>query len=239
MLNREKGAPPLYSQLEIILKRMIEHGEYNKGDLLPSEKMIMEQYRVSRVTVRQAVASLTQAGYIKGSRGIGTEVIYDKIDEHMKSVISFTDEMKQHHIVMKTTYCKMEKVKPIEKVAMALKIPLTQMCYHLVRVRCVEDHPLVYTITYLKDIAALPMESSYYMESLYSYLKEKHGIHIEKGIDTLEAALPTEEIRKYLKIEAQMPIFKRTRQTFLAGNELFEYSLCYYPGNRYKYTVDL
>ena len=38
MLNHEKGAPPLYSELEAILKGQIEHGEYMKGDLFPTGK---------------------------------------------------------------------------------------------------------------------------------------------------------------------------------------------------------
>lgn len=239
MLNHEKGAPPLYSQLELILKKKIEHGEYNRGDFLPTEKMLMEQYEVSRVTVRQAMAALAQGGYIKCTRGIGTEVIYEKIDEHMKGVISFTDEMKQHNITMETSYCKMEKINPSTQVATALQIPKTDMCYCLTRVRCVNGSPLVYTITYLKDIVELPMDSRYYMESLYKYLQEVHQIRIERGIDTLEASLPTEKIQKFLAIEAQMPIFKRVRLTYLPGEEVFEYSICYYPGNRYKYTVDL
>lgn len=239
MLNRDKGALPLYTQLEAILKRRIEHGEYNKGDLFPTEKMLMEQYQISRVTVRQAFASLTQACYIKSSRGIGTEVIYDKIDEHMKGVISFTEEMKQHNIDMQTSYCKMEKIKPSESIAVKLRIPLTETCYCLTRVRCVDNCPLVYTITYLKNIVELPMDNQYYMESLYKYMNEVHNIRIEKGTDTLEAALPSEEVQKFLEIDAQMPIFKRIRQTYLPGDEVFEYSICYYPGNRYKYTVDL
>lgn len=239
MLNHEKGAPPLYSQLESILKKKIEHGEYNKGDFLPTEKMLMEQYEVSRVTVRQAMAALAQDNYIKCTRGIGTEVVYEKIDEHMKSVISFTDEMKQHNITMETSYCKMEKVSPSTQIATALHIPKTDMCYRLTRVRCVNGSPLVYTITYLKDIVELPMDSEYYMESLYKYLQEVHKVRIERGIDTLEATLPSEKIQEFLEIEEQMPIFKRVRQTYLPGGEVFEYSVCYYPGNRYKYTVDL
>ena len=215
MLNHEKGAPPLYSQLESIIKMQIERGEYNRGDFLPTEKMLMDQYEVSRVTVRQAMAALSQAGYIKCSRGIGTEVIYEKIDEHMKSVISFTDEMKQHNITMETIYCRMEKIMPGTTVASALQIPKTEMCYCLTRVRSV------------------------------------HEIRIVKGRDTLEAALPSPEVQKFLEIEAQMPVFKRIRQTFLPGEDfpelhngvkdglVFEYSVCYYPGNRYKYTVDL
>lgn len=78
MLNHEKGAQPLYSQLETILKKQIEHGEFNKGDIFPTEKMLMEEYNVSRVTIRQALAALTLDRYIKSSRGIGTTVIYEK-----------------------------------------------------------------------------------------------------------------------------------------------------------------
>lgn len=239
MLNHNKGAPPLYSQIEKALKKQIEHGEYNRGDLFPTEKMIMEHYHVSRATVRQAFAALAQDGYIKSRRGIGTEVIYEKIDEHMKSVISFTDEMKRHNITMHTSYCKMEKINPSTMVAVALDIPKTKKCYRLTRVRCVENKPLVYTISYLKDITELPMDSGYYMESLYKYLSDKEEIEIIRGVDTLEATLPSKEVQRYLEIEENTPVFKRVRRTFLANDEVFELSICYYPGNRYKYTVEL
>lgn len=239
MLNREKGSIPLYKQLEIILKKEIEQGKYCKGDMFPTEKELMNLYQVSRVTVRQAMAKLVQTGYLRVRRGIGTDVIYDKVEEQMERVISFTEEMQKHHINMKTTYCNMELIKPNEKVAVKLGIPLTEKCYCLKRVRNVDDRPMVYTVTYLKKIKELPLESQYYTESLYQYLIREQGILIESGKDTLEAALPSAEVQKYLKIDAQMPIFIRTRQTFLAGEEKFEYSKCYYPGNRYKYTVNL
>ena len=239
LLRREKGAPPLYLQLETILKSEIEHGKYNKGDLFPSERMLIEQYDVSRVTVRQALGALAQAGYLQGSRGIGTEVVYEKIDEHMKSVISFTEEMQRHNIRMETTYCQMERINPDVKVAVTLQVPRTDFCYRLTRVRSVEQKPLVYTITFLKEKVPLPLEKEYYMESLYRYLKETHGIWLEKGQDTLEAVLPTKQVQERLQIGPDMPVFKRVRKIFLAGGEIFEYSICYYPGNRYKYTVDL
>lgn len=239
MLDREKGAIPLYIQLERALRTKIEQGEYSKGDLFPTEKELMEIYQVSRVTVRQAMARLVQTGYIRIRRGIGTDVVYDKIEEQIEGVISFTEEMRKHNIFMKTSYCNMELVKPSEQVAKQLQISLTEKCYCLKRVRNVDEKPIVYTVTYLKKIKELHLDSHYYTESLYQYLREKHGIWIESGKDTLEAALPSLEIQKYLEIEAQMPIFIRTRQTFLSSGEPYEYSRCYYPGNRYKYTVDL
>ena len=68
---------------------------------------------------------------------------------------------------------------------------------------------------------------------------EKYGICIARGTDTLEAALPNEEVQKMLQISSGSPIFIRTRKTYLKNDEIFEYSFCYYPGNRYKYSVEL
>ena len=239
MLNFEKGAAPLYTQLETLLRKKIEQEEYEKGDLLPTEKELMEEYQVSRVTVRQAIGLLAQMGYVKSQRGIGTEVIYDKIDEQIHKVISFTEEMEKHNITMETSYCNMEKVYPEKMVAKSLEIPLKEECYCLKRVRDVNGKPLVYTITYLKDIVNLPLDDQYYTKSLYQYLKEKHQIIIASGEDTFEAALPSKKVQELLQIEENVPVIVRTRKTFLQNGEVFEYSKCYYAGNRYKYTVKL
>ncbi|MCR4960262.1 MAG: GntR family transcriptional regulator [Lachnospiraceae bacterium] len=238
-LNREKGAAPLYLQLEDLIRTEIESGKYIKGDILPSEKEYMSKYDVSRVTTRQAMDSLARSGYIKKSRGIGTEVIYEKINEEIGNVISFTDEMKKHNVTMSTSYCKMELINPDTKTALAMGILKSDTCYKLSRVRDVEGKPLVYTVTYLKNFIDLPLESSYYTESLYKFLRETYNVNFVRGNETLEAALPNEEVQEMLQIGAGMPIFIRTRKTFLPNDEIFEYSICYYPGNRYKYSVDL
>lgn len=80
---------------------------------------------------------------------------------------------------------------------MVLGIPETKQCYCLTRVRCVDKIPMVYSVTYLKEIVELPMEKEYYMESLYKYLQETHGIIIVRGQDTLEAVLSTKEIQDF------------------------------------------
>lgn len=54
----------------------------------------MEKYELSRVTVRQAMTNLVQSGYARARRGIGTDVVYEKVEEQMEGVISFTEEMK-------------------------------------------------------------------------------------------------------------------------------------------------
>ncbi|QHQ59929.1 UTRA domain-containing protein [Anaerocolumna sedimenticola] len=238
-LNREKGAPPLYFQVENIIKEQIENGEFLSGEILPSEKQLQERYGVSRVTVRQAVSSLVNAGYLQCSRGIGTTVIFEKIDENLQRVISFSEEMEQHGIKMETTYCVISLQKATKAVASNLNIKEGEECYKLVRVRCAKGTPMVYSMTYLTRKYELPLEPDAYMESLYKLMDNGYGVKIVNGQDTFEAALASQTVGSFLSISSGSPIFKRTRKTFDQHNELVEYTVCYYPGDKYKYTIEL
>ncbi|MGB8450901.1 MAG: GntR family transcriptional regulator [Anaerocolumna sp.] len=238
-LNHEKGAAPLYFQIENILKEQIEKGEYAYGDVLPSEKQLQELFEVSRITVRQAVNTLVNEGYLQSSQGIGTTVIFEKIDEKLNRVISFSEEMEQHGIKMETSYCNITLEKTNKLVAAKLNMKEGEESYKLVRVRSAKTSPIVYSITYLKKNYELPLEPDRYMESLYNFLDTQYGVKIVKGQDTFEAVLADKEIGNYLSISIGSPVFKRTRKTTDQHNELVEYTICYYPGDKYKYSVEL
>lgn len=239
MLNREKGAPPLYFQIENIIREQIENGEYNNGDAFLSEKQLQELYGVSRVTIRQAISALVNAGYLQCSRGIGTHVVFQKIDENLKRVISFSEEMKQHGIIMKTSYCLISLEKANKSISSKLEIEEGEDCYKLVRVRCAKSVPIVYSITYLKKNYELPLENSLYTESLYKLLDTTYQIKIVKGQDRFEAVASNKEISTFLEISVGTPIFKRTRKTIDQYNNIVEYTTCYYPGDKYQYSVEL
>lgn len=239
MLNREKGAAPLYSQIVDILREKIETGEFASGDSFYTEKVLQEMFQVSRITVRQAINELENEGYLQRFRGIGTIVTYGKIDENLKGIVSFTDEMKSHGKEMTTTYCDMEKVKAEKMVAAQLGIQPKEECYRLTRVRSVDKEPLVYTITFLKNTREYPMDTHWYMESFYNFLQKECNTKVVKGRDTLEAVLATGDIVEHLAVPEGSPVFKRVRKTYEENGEILEYSLCYYPGARYRYSVEL
>ncbi|MGB8450907.1 MAG: GntR family transcriptional regulator [Anaerocolumna sp.] len=238
-LIREKGAPPLYFQVETIIKEQIENDEFLYGEVLPSEKQLQELYGVSRVTIRQAISSLVNTGYLLCSRGIGTTVVFEKIDENINRVISFSEEMEQHGIKMETSYCVINLQRSNKIIASNLNIKEGEESYKLVRVRCAKDMPMVYSITYLKKNYNLPLDPNVYMDSLYKLLDSEYGVKVVNGQDTFEATLSNQTIGGFLNIPLGSPIFKRTRKTFDRYNELVEYTICYYPGDKYKYTIEL
>ena len=89
-LDFSNGAKPLWSQLLNIIREKIEKEEYKVGDSLPSEMQLIEQYGVSRITVRQALDKLMKDGYIDRRRGKGTIVIRKKEEVATVMKSSFT-----------------------------------------------------------------------------------------------------------------------------------------------------
>ncbi len=69
---------PLYRQLSTILKEQILTGALAPGDQLPTEAKLVDAYRVSRITVRQALKILAEERLIRREAGRGTFVLENR-----------------------------------------------------------------------------------------------------------------------------------------------------------------
>ncbi len=65
---------PLHRQLFLVLHDEIDRGVLAPGDALPTEQTLCEQFGVSRITVRRALADLAEQGYIERRHGVGSFV---------------------------------------------------------------------------------------------------------------------------------------------------------------------
>jgi GntR family transcriptional regulator len=63
---------PLYQQVRALLLNQIANGEYRVGDRIPTEMALAEQFKTSRITVRQALDSLAQEGLLVRKQRTGT-----------------------------------------------------------------------------------------------------------------------------------------------------------------------
>jgi DNA-binding FadR family transcriptional regulator len=75
---RSRVSPPrgnLTAQVLRDLTLRIERGDLSPGDRLPPERRLMEDYRVSRTVVREAISSLRASGRIETQQGRGAFVL--------------------------------------------------------------------------------------------------------------------------------------------------------------------
>lgn len=94
---------PSYVALYNSLYQDIMEGIYETGTLLPSENVLSEKYHVSRNTLRQALAILSQDGYIYKKQGKGTYVTYDNKEKKKDKIYNFLFEDALEEIIKITT----------------------------------------------------------------------------------------------------------------------------------------
>lgn len=82
---------PLYVQIQEHFKDLILNGELKENDKIPSEKEVMEQFSVSRITVANALMQLAKEGWIYRVPGRGSfvsEEIHEILSNHKAQVES-------------------------------------------------------------------------------------------------------------------------------------------------------
>lgn len=84
---------PLYIQLANGIIEYIKDNHLNPGDLLPSQKKLVDYYGISEMTVRHTMLRLTTEGTVERIRGVGTFVAHPKIREQIESIQSLEERL--------------------------------------------------------------------------------------------------------------------------------------------------
>ena len=83
---------PLYAQVELALIARITDGSLSPG-LAFRLRTALQEYAVSRTTIRAAVQSLIQRGLVEIQRGKGTFVTLPKITQELTELTGFVENM--------------------------------------------------------------------------------------------------------------------------------------------------
>ena len=121
---------PLYAQLTGIIKNTITSGTLRVGDLLPSEAELCDKFEISRNTVRQAIGSLEEAGFVVRKRGKGTFVA-DPSTRRKGVQYSFTTEISSMGKHPSSTLVSFDIIDPAPKIKrlMALEDGVKVYCF--------------------------------------------------------------------------------------------------------------
>lgn len=231
---------PLYHQIKCLLIEAIEAGQLKPGQQLPNEGQLAENFRVSKITVRQALQELADRGYIRREQGRGTFVSQIKLDQGPRELLSFTDEMRRHKLAPASRVIDQSVTEADENVSDALQIPCGTPVFRLKRLRLAGAEPMGVQTAYIPlELAQGIEKESFESASLYELLQMRFGLQPARARET-HLAIPAEAgVAELLGVPAGSPVFSAERVTFLPDGRPFEFVKSNMRGDRYSIVLDL
>ena len=239
-----KDSPiPVFYQIYVDLKkRILAHTIQDDEQKLPSERDLAEEYGVSRVTMRQALAELEKDGIIIRERGRGSFVnerprpILQQLklpsDKIVQSSRSFVDP---HPEVVQLT--RFEQTDP----EIGENLNYSGPIFYIKRIFRVNGNPIAVNRIWLPekftpqlDIVGLCVDNS-----LSKTLSQHYGIKILHRTNIVEAVRPSPSEVDLLKITYDTLILQISSTSFTENDIPYEFSRTSWIGDAIRLKVDV
>ncbi len=154
---------PVYQRIQNAIKKRIETGQLDPGDLVASERELARLHGVSLMTARHALVSLEREGLVERRRGAGTFVAAPKI--HFNKLMSYTEQMSSRGLAVTSKVLVAKILDREPEVEARLALPATSRLVKLERLRLAADEPFALEACYLSaeefsGLVTAPLASS-------------------------------------------------------------------------------
>ncbi|MGE6919667.1 GntR family transcriptional regulator [Achromobacter kerstersii] len=223
-LDRNAGAP-LWTQFRDVVRGKILQGELAVGAKLPTEAEFGEQYGISRIVVREALADLVRNGLIYKIRGQGAFVSARERDEDFVStVLGFSDEMARKGRTVRTQVLMQELRAPTAQEASSLVLTEADMVVALKRLRSVDGElQLLVETAVPADLAPGLHRARLENRSLYDVLRRQYGLRIVRAERWIDAVAPDAQTCELLGMASAEPLLRIESIAYGSNGRPLEY----------------
>lgn len=227
-----------YSALYNKLQKEIEDGTLKPGAQLPSEKELMEQYDLSRDTVRKSLSLLVTNNYIHKIKGKGSFVLeMNRFDFPVAGLISFKEmaertSMRNHSTEVISLALQEHTTFP----AAAGKDREINDIWEVVRVRTISGRRMILDKDYFyKEVVPdLPMDVC--KASIYDYLENTLSIKIGMAKKEIVMEKATEEDKRLLDLMDYDMVAVVNSLVYLENGKLFQFTQSRHCPDKFRFV---
>lgn len=234
---RRSSQVPAYVQIEEQLAERIEAGEIAAGDRLPPERELARSLGVSRMTVRQALASLAVRGLVERGVGRGTFVAHPKLDHDLARVAGFTELVARHGLQPSAAVRTCAELPAPLPVAAALELAPGEPVVRLERVRFGGDVALALEDSWVPAVRFPGLAGHDLTGSLYSLMRDAYQLEPVRAVERLEPVLARRHEADALAVQEGSPLMLVERAAYAAGGVPVEFARDRYRGDRARFVV--
>ena len=184
---------PKYEQvIHYIEQRYIIPGK--PGDKLPTERMIQQNFGVSRQTVRSALKVLIERGLLYNVQGSGTYVAERTDATYIPRVDTFVDDMRRRGFEGSTRMIATRWVDATEEISTHLSVPVGEQVLFVRRLR-------------LADHEVIGFERSYFVKAAASSILDAMMAEMSGAMSSLDQLADTPNAIKHARVRTSAALF--------------------------------
>jgi len=224
MIDRNKHIP-LYIQLKEDLIEKIKSGVWGVECQIPTEKLLMEENGVGRVTVREALSLLVNEGYLYKKQGIGTFIAKRQPSLGFEPLISLTYSLMARGVSPHNVVVEKDMIIPDKKFLSKLKWKKIRPYCFLKRIRYAENTPIAIEESYFSE-EFKDIEKNFDLKgSLAKIILEELKLTIRKVEQVVVPRVPTKEEQSILNIDENTLVLNLERWIFIEDRKEPSYYL--------------
>jgi GntR family transcriptional regulator len=216
-VNTDAGVP-LHRQLFLVLHDEIARGAMAPGDALPTEQALCDQFGVSRITVRRALADLAEQGYIERRQGVGSFVRQRDRSGEVPTVGSYMDGLRQAQFQTSIDVVEHDLRTPPSSIGDAVGVSGEML--HILRVRRERRtrEPLMTTEAWLPTDLADPLSGAALRRKPLYELLSGAGVVVDRMQHEITAEIAGPRNARLLNTAIGSALLRVNRLAFVAGS---------------------
>lgn len=220
---------------EIVAK--IDSGVFEANSKLPSESQLMDEYDVSRDTVRKSLNLLEQNGYIEKLRGKGSFVLnVNKFNFPVSGIKSFKEIEKNLGRSCETIVEELALKSTSDRMMKKLEISPNQYVWKIVRTRNIDGEKIILDKDYINSEFVARLTEDICENSLYDYIEGELGLKISYAEKEITVQNATEEDKRLLDLRGYDMVVVVKSYTYLEGRKLFQYTESRHRPDKFKFV---
>lgn len=240
---------PKYHQIYLVLREQLQDGRYDAG--MPGELSLMDQFGVARVTIRRALAQLSEEGLIQRVPGRGTRPLR-KTSANGESggrdaagpgqtarLTGLLENLVTMGLRTSVNVLSVNTLEAPDDVAKALRLPPGDLVQKAERVRSTAGGPLSHITTWVPEAIARGFGHRELAQKPILVLLEESGVRVGRAEQTISARLADVGMARHLDVAVGSALLAVRRLIYDEDERPVQWLHGLYRPDRYEYQMQL
>lgn len=233
---------PKYHSVYLVLKERLRDGVYDVR--VPGEMELMDEFSVSRATVRKALENLANEGLIERSAGRGTRrLLPDQAPASRSGTASrmtgLLDNIVARSLDTKVKVIDHERIPATERAAQRLLLAARAEVLRAVRLRSTREGPVSHITTWVPGALAGHLGRRQLASTPLLVLLEQAGVEIGRATQSISARQADAQVAGLLGVDLGSALLYVDRVVYDSDNRPIEWLQGLYRPDRYEYEMEL